>query len=375
VRAQRDARFVGVDKALGEFTRPLLVLPAVSVLPTPAAMAWPTADAETREITIEVRAEAPATGTLRLEVPAGWRVEPREAPLDFELPGESRSVPFRVTPEGAGEGVHVLEGVVELDDGRTYREGVTVIDYPHIEPTAMFRPAETRVTVLPVRVADGLRVGYIQGPGDDGAEALRQMGVQVELLGPERVRAGDFGGLTTLVLGIRVYETRPDVAAANRQILEFARAGGTVIVQYNKQEYADGGFAPHPIEMARRAARVTDPDSPVELLDPDSPLFHRPNRITAADFEGWEQERGIYFLESWDPAFRPQLALTDPGEEPQLGSLVVAPVGDGVYVYTGLAFFRQFSAGVPGAFRLFANLVSLDPSLWRAHLAGAEALP
>jgi hypothetical protein len=172
-----------------------------------------------------------------------------------------------------------------------------------------------------------------------------------------------------------VYETRPDVAAANDALLDFARAGGTVVVQYNKHEYPAGGFAPYPVEMGRRAPRVTDESSPVEFVDPESPVLNWPNRIEPGDFDGWVQERGLYFLSEWDERFRPQLAFTDPGEAPALGSLVVAPVGEGVYVYTGISFFRQFPAGVMGAYRLFANLVSLDGERWREHLERIDAAP
>jgi hypothetical protein len=370
---EREARFVGVDKALGEFSEAVLVVPAVSVAVAPAAMAWPAGLQETRELTVELRGEARVRGALRIEAPAGWRVEPASIPFAFESRGQSRSVAFRVTPAGAGEGRHRFRAVATLEDGRAYDEGYTLIDYPHIERTAFFEPAAGEITVVPLRVAEGLRVGYVMGSGDDGVLALRQMGVEVETLGPERVRAGDFAGLDALVLGIRTYETRPDVVAANEQILDFARRGGTVVVQYNKNEYPDGGFAPYPISMGRRAPRVTDETSPVELVDAGSPALTEPNRLGPADFDGWVQERGLYFLSEWDERFRPQLALRDPGEEPELGSVLVAPVGEGVYVYTGLSFFRQFPAGVAGAYRLFANLVSLDAGAWRRHVGETPA--
>jgi hypothetical protein len=215
-----------------------------------------------------------------------------------------------------------------------------------------------------VQVAAGLRVGYVMGSGDGGVDALRQMGVQVEELGPERLMAGDFDDLDVIVLGVRVYETRPDAAAANATLLDFADGGGVLVVQYNKYEYPQGGFAPYPVEMARPHDRVTDEASPARLMDPDSPVFRQLNRIGPEDFDGWVQERGLYFLSRWDPRYSAPLALQDPGEEPKLGSLAVARVGEGLYIYTGLAFFRQFPAGVPGAYRLFANLVSQDPADW-----------
>ena len=159
---------------------------------------------------------------------------------------------------------------------------------------------------------------------------------------------------------------RPDLAAANATLLDWVRSGGVLIVQYNKYELPEGGFAPYPVAMAQPHGRVTDEASEVALLDPDSPALRRPNRITTADFEGWVQERGLYFLSEWDKRYAPLLAVADEGERPQKGSLLVARAGDGLWVYTGLSFFRQLPAGVPGAYRLFANLLSLDPDEWPA---------
>ncbi|MDE2875559.1 MAG: hypothetical protein OXQ93_08970 [Gemmatimonadota bacterium] len=229
----------------------------------------------------------------------------------------------------------------------------------------MVREAAVRISVVPVTADTGLRVGYIMGSGDDGAAVLRQIGMDVDELGPEVVRTGDFAGYDVLVFGIRAYETRPDLVAANEAVLDFARAGGTVIVQYNKYEFPAGGFAPYPVTISRPHDRVTDETAPVTLLAPDSPVFAGPNRIGDADFEGWVQERGLYFLGEWDERYTPVMEMADPGEEPKRGGLLVGPVGDGLYVYTGLAFFRQFPAGVAGAYRLFANLVSLRAGEWR----------
>ena len=252
-----------------------------------------------------------------------------------------------------------MEALVRSSKDLVYREGVTLVDYPHVSRAALFSRASTRVSVVPVSVEPGLRVGYVMGSGDLGAEALTQMGVAVRMLGPDAVRAGAFQGLDVVVLGIRAYETRADLVAANGKLLDFARAGGTVIVQYNKYEYPQGGFAPYPVSISRPHDRVSDETVPVRILEPDHPLFNYPNRITESDFEGWAQERGLYFLREWDERYTPLLEMSDPGEEAKRGGLVVAPLGEGLYVYTGLAFFRQFPEGVPGAFRLFANLVSL----------------
>ncbi len=171
-----------------------------------------------------------------------------------------------------------------------------------------------------------------------------------------------------LVIGVRAYETREDVLAANQQILDFAREGGTVVLQYQQYQFARGGYAPYSMSMGqgRSAPRVSDETAPVTLLAPDAPVFTTPNRIGEEDFRGWSQERGLYFWAEWDDAYTPLLEMNDPGEPPRRGSLLVAEVGDGLYVYAALSFFRQWSTGVPGAYRLFANLVSLEADTWRA---------
>ena len=369
-----DAEYVGVNGALGEFREPVLATPAVSVAIEPAVMVWPEGSGESRPVTVLLKNEAASgsSGDLALEVPDGWEVGPARVAFDFQGEGESRGFTFEVNPVGTpAPGEHVFRAVATRDDGVSFDERVDVIDYPHVERTLYLGPAEVRATVFPVRVREGIRVGYVMGSGDDGLEALRQLGVAVEEVGPDRIREGDFSGYDVLVLGIRVYETRPDVAAVNDQILAFAEAGGTVIVQYNRYGYPQGGFAPYPVSMGggRGAPRVTDENSPFSFLDRESPVLTSPNRIVEADFEGWVQERGLYFLSEWDDRYTPLLAFSDPGEEPARGSLLVAPVGQGIYAYAALAFFRQLPAGVPGAHRLFANLVSLTAEDWNAYHA------
>ena len=369
-----DAEYVGVNGALGEFRQPVLATPALSVAIEPGAMAWPEGSLESRPVTVILQSESASgsSGALSFEVPEGWEVTPSSLRFDLRGEGASRGFTFEVRPLAAvGAGEHVFRAVATRDDGVRFDERVEVIDYPHVERTLYLRPAEVRAAVFPVRMREGIRVGYVMGSGDDGLEALRQLGAAVEEVGPDRVREGDFSGYDVLVLGIRVYETRPDVAAVNDRILAFAEAGGTVIVQYNKYEYPLGGFAPYPVSMGsgRGAPRVTDENSPFVLLDPESPVFSSPNRIVETDFEGWVQERGLYFLAEWDDRFTPLLEFNDPDEEPTRGSLLVAPVGRGLYAYVALAFFRQLPAGVPGAHRLFANLVSLTAEDWNAYQA------
>ncbi len=366
-------RYVGVDQALGEYSDPVLVAPPVSVAVSPDALAWPRERDEPTTVTVGLRNLAPEAreGTVRLDAPDGWRVSPARHEFRLDEEGAERSVAFRVEPATMpSPGDHRFRAVAELADGTRHDRTVDVVDYEHIERTLWITPAETRLTVVPVRVAEGLRVGYVMGTGDAGPEALEQMGARVTLLGPEAVRSGDFDGFDVLVMGVRAYETRDDVLAANEQILDFAREGGTVVLQYQQYQFARGGYAPFPMEMGRPAPRVSDETADVTLLAPDAPVFTTPNRITAEDFRGWSQERGLYFWGGWDDAYTPLLEMNDPGEPPRRGSLLVAEVGDGLFVYAALSFFRQWPTGVVGAYRLFANLVSLDADAWEEWKEG-----
>jgi LmbE family N-acetylglucosaminyl deacetylase len=364
IRVERDAYFVMVDKSIGELRQPLLVVPPVAVTAEPHVAVIPAADSAPRSYTVTVSSAAAAaiSGTLRLDAPFGWKVEPAAAPLTLRRRGETLTTRFTVTPPPGATGEALLRAHVETQRGNFHR-GYTVIDYPHTRPHALYRDATIRVASFPVSIAANLRVGYIEGAGDDGAHALRQLGATVDQLDAAALANADLSVYDAIVAGIRAYEVRADLLAHNQRLLDYARAGGTFIVQYNKYELVDdGGFMPYTATMARPHGRVTDHRAPVTLLAPDHPLLTGPNRITAADFDGWVQERGLYFLDSFDARYTPIVAMADPGQQPLHGGLVAARLGDGWYVYTGLALFRQLPEAVPGAYRLLANLVSLGRS-------------
>ena len=370
-----EAPYVGVAQAFGEFREPVLVVPAVSVELDEGSMAWARGDLAPRQIAVRLRgyAQAGARGSVQLEAPAGWRVEPASVPFQVATPGALTSALFRVTPsapggEAAPQGRVVLRAVASGEDGRRWDRTVELIDYPHIRRVAYLTPAQVAISRIDIFVPR-VRVGYIMGTGDDGYAALRQLGVDAELLTPQRVSAGDFAGFDAIVVGVRAYEVRPDLLAANARLLDFARAGGTVIVQYQQYQYARGGYAPFPVEISSPHDRVTDEEAPVTMLEPESPVLSSPNRIGPEDWAGWVHERGLYFLGSWDETFVPVLEMNDPSEAPLRGSLLVAPLGEGVYVYTALAFFRQFPVGVPGAYRLLMNLIALEGADWNRYLA------
>jgi LmbE family N-acetylglucosaminyl deacetylase len=359
----QEVTYRGVDLRSGEYRRPLRAVPAVSLLMEPELTVMTAGDTApaTRRITVRVMSEAtePISGTLRISAPSGWRVEPADVPISWSAGGGERAVDVTVTPpRGVGAGDFVVSASFS-SGGVVFDRGYTLIDYPHISPRPLYRPARTAVHVIDVRLPPGLRVGYVAGAGEGTPAVLEQLGVSVRMLGADELATADLGGFDAIVTGIRAYEVRPDLVAHNQRLLDYARNGGTVVVQYNKYEYLEPGIAPFPVQMARPHDRITDASAPVTLLEPQHPALSWPNRITASDFEGWVQERGLYHLRSWDDRFTPLLAMADPGEEPQHGSLLVAGYGEGIYVYTGLAFFRQLPAGVHGAYRLFANLISL----------------
>jgi LmbE family N-acetylglucosaminyl deacetylase len=380
VEREGEAAFVEIDKGLGERRRPVLVVPAIAVAVQPTFAVVPLATGPVdngaratpgpagrerripREIVVQLSSEAPGplAGTARLEAPAGWLVEPATTAVRFDRTGETRELRFTLrAPTSPVQGEYPVRAVFEATDGRRYDRGYTVIDYPHTRPQPLYRDAVTNVSVFPVAIASGLRIGYIEGAGDDGAEALRQLGATVTLLDSRALAQDDLDRFHTIVLGIRAYEVRQDLIAHNHRLLAYAQNGGTVIAQYNKYEYIDGKFSPYPLTMSRPHGRVTDENAPVRLLDAAHPAMAWPNRITEADFTGWSQERGLYFADTWDDRYTPLLEMADPGEDSLRGGLLVARTGQGWYAYTGLALFRQLPEGVAGAYRLLANLVSL----------------
>jgi hypothetical protein len=284
-------------------------------------------------------------------LPAGWQSDPALQEVDL-APGQTRDIVFKVTPGPVGS--PVLAEFVAGD--RTFTRGMTVIDHPHIPILTVFPQAGARVLRLELEKA-GDTIGYVMGPGDDVPEALSQAGYRVTLLGDQELAAGDLSGYDAIVTGVRAYNSRDALKQHSRRLVDYVADGGTLVVQYNTADRTlQPDFAPYPLELGRD--RVTVEGAPIERLDPTSPLLNWPNRIDDRDFEGWVQERGLYFASKWGPEYRTVLASADPGEESAAGGLLWARHGKGIFIYTGYAFFRQLPAGVPGAYRLFVNLVS-----------------
>ncbi len=358
---EAEATFREVDPRQGELRRPVLVVPIVSVVLDRAATILPTNGGTPRPLRYRAHlaAEGARGGRLRIVAPAGWRAEPAETAMALRA-GERRDVEVTLhAPSGIAAGDYPVTAVFETDDGPRLDRGVQVVDYPHVRARPLYHAAASRVRAFDVRVPANLRVAYIVGAGEEGPGVLAQLGIVPDLLDEAALASGDLSRYDVIVAGSRAYEVRPDLATHNARLLEYVRGGGTMIVQYNKYELVEGRFTPYPITMGRPHDRVTDENAPVRILDPAHPVFTTPNRIGEADFRGWVQERGLYFARTWDDAYTPLLEMADPGEQPLRGGMLIAKHGQGTYVYTGVAFFRQLPEGVPGAWRLFANLLAL----------------
>jgi LmbE family N-acetylglucosaminyl deacetylase len=358
VTLTREVTVRDQDQMVGEVRRPLRVTPRVEVMLEPDTVFWPTGDSLPRRYQVTVRHHAADTtrGTVRLLLD-GWATPPPQT-LVLTRDDETETLSFvvRRPPAARQSDIRVRAEVADAD-GRTYREGATTIAYPHIRPTAWVRPAEGRIRVAPGVLPTARRIGYVRGASDRVPEALRRAGLALDLLDRPALERGDLAAYDVIVVGSRAYETDSALIAANGRVLEWVRGGGHLVVQYQQYPYIRGGFAPYRLEIAQPHDRVTDESSPVTVLVPGHPLLRRPNRIGPGDWDGWPQERGLYFAGAWDAAWRPLLELADPGRAPVRGGLLVASVGKGTYIYTGLSFFRALPAGVPGAFRLFFNLL------------------
>ena len=341
-----------------KWSMPLAVVPPFSVEALPATQIMLAGANPSAQLSVGVRTTADrGNGVVHPEAPKGWATEPQSADVSFTGPGQ-KSVAFKELPDGAKEGRYEVHALLNAD-GRDYSDGYALVTRPDLGGFFYYQPALQRASIVNVKVAQGLKIGYIMGAGDDIPDVLRELGLNVTMLSPGGIASGDLGGYGTIVLGIRAYDTRDDLKKNNQRLLDYAKDGGTLLVQYNTSpsDFNDGHYTPYPAQLSRD--RVTVEQAPVTILDPQNPVFHYPNPITEHDFDGWVQERGLYFMDQWDSHFTPLLACNDPGEQPQKGGLLLAQYGKGYYIYNGYAFFRQLPFGVPGAIRLYVNLLSV----------------
>jgi hypothetical protein len=353
-----------VDESGGRYRTPLAVAPAFSLSLEPGEQVLRVQDG--REITVKVGVSSNLSGaqdgTLQLELPTGWRSEPDRLTVALAKHGDKQDFSFKVLPNGLHEGRVEIHAVLDAG-GKRYSEGYTLVTREDLGAAYYYQPAAQRVSIMDVKVPKDLKVGYVMGAGDEIPAVLEQIGMNVTMIPAEKLASADLSQFQTIVLGIRAYDTQKDVIANNKRLLDYVQAGGRLVVQYNTLGYTaaagdfnSGKFTPYPVTLGR--ARVSVEEAPVTILEPSNEVFHYPNEITARDFDGWVQERGLYFMSLWDPQFTPLLESHDPQEGEQKGGLLLAHSGKGTYIYTGYAFFRQLPAGVPGAVRLFVNLVS-----------------
>lgn len=358
-----------VDRVAGERIRPVYITPVASVIPKVNNLI-----ARGGKQVIEVEVEAltdSLTGQLNVTLPEGWGTTKDIKRVHIAQRNERQTFTFQLIPmDNAKGGAVKFEFVGPKGKAdRTLHE----IDYPHIMPQVYYTPAEVKLVPLdPAKVGQGVKttaktVGYIKGAGDDVPQALEQLGVTVEMIDPALITAESLKKFDAIVTGIRAYNTAKELKQAHPLLMKYVEDGGTLVIQYNTTpRFSVSGVAdfvidpatlgPYPLKITRD--RVTVEEAPPTFLDPKHPLLNTPNKITTADFEGWVQERGLYFLGDLDPHYTPLIAWNDPGEQPLNGGLVTCDYGKGRYVYTGISFFRQLPAGVPGAYRLFANLIS-----------------
>ena len=363
VVVSRPVQYRYADAVRGELRRDVNVVPRVAVgLDTPLLVV--PLGTTTNQQKLVVRAtnfsSTPVSGTLRLRLPQGWTSTPTEAPFTLKANGDKTSTPFVVSAPARRTAGRLEIAAEATAGGSTFSRDVQVVSYPHIQTHRLYWPATTTAQVFDLKVAP-VKVGYIMGSGDEVAEAIRRMGVDVTMIDGDMLATGDLSRFDTIVVGIRASEANADFVANNGRLLDYVQRGGTMIVQYQQQEYANKMLPPFPATPPTNAnPRVTVEDAPVKILVPTHPAFNFPNRITDADFSGWVQERNAYAFSTFDSRYVPLLECADPGEPPVRGAEVYADLGKGRYVYTAYSWFRQLPAGVPGAYRQFANLISLS---------------
>jgi LmbE family N-acetylglucosaminyl deacetylase len=369
VPVQATARAQAGDPMRGADFPEFQIVPGLSLTLEPQLRIAPvSAAAMTYEFRISVlnNRKGAAKGTLRLASDVGWRIQPAEIPFAMSRKGETFTASFTVqVPAGARSGDHAVEAIATLD-GREFRRGYRTISYPGNWTRHLYRPAGSTIRIFRIKVAANLTAGYVPGAGDEIPAALEELGVKVHSLSAADLAFGNLSRFHVIVTGIRAYNVNEDLRANNRRLLDYVMQGGTLIVQYVRpmersmrgSSGASFPFGPYPMSVSE-SDRITVEDSPVIMLDAAHPLLNLPNKISEADFQGWVQERGLYFMSSWDSRFKALLSGNDPGEEPKNGGMLYARYGKGHFIYTGYSWFRQLPAGIPGAFRILANMISL----------------
>ncbi len=355
IRFTQPVVFKKNDPVEGEVYRPFVVTPPVHINFEQNVVIF--ANGEPKEIPVEVIAgKKNVQGILGLDLPDNWGIEPKSFEIELGEKGESRLCQFRIRPPDEQQ-VAEVKAKFKLKDGNQYSQGLVTINYDHIPYQVLFPEASARLVKLDI-VKNGESIGYIMGAGDDIPSSLEQIGYQVDLLTKEDISVEKLRQYDAIILGIRAYNTVDWLKFEQTKLLDYVKEGGTLIVQYNtSHRLVTPNIAPYDLKLSR--GRVSDETANMRILKPNHPILNTPNKITAADFEDWVQERGLYFPGEWDENFEAILSSNDPGEDPRDGGLLVAKYGEGHYIYSGYSWFRELPAGVPGAYRIFTNMISV----------------
>jgi LmbE family N-acetylglucosaminyl deacetylase len=343
---------------IGPVLQPLIIAPAISLLVTPQAGIVPLNDGGfDLSIKLHSSVKGPAKGTVQLDLPKGWTSTPSVADFATAREGDDQNLSFHVQPSTVEARPYSITAVATYD-GKRYTEGFETVGYAGLRPYPFYRSATFRTTGVDVKTAPNLKVAYVMGTGDDVAMSLAYLGIHPTMLSSQDLASGHLSQYDAIILGIRAYAARPELKTFNSRLLDYVHGGGTVIVQYQTQEF-DHNYGPYPLTLSGDPEKVVEEDCKVQILQLNDPALSWPNRITTADFNGWVEERGHGFMRQWDSHYIAPTEMHDAGQDPQKGGLLYARYGKGYYVYMAYAFFRQMPDGVPGSFRIMANLISL----------------
>lgn len=346
------------DPEAGPVYRPLEIVPEISV--KLQEKVYVLRNERPTKVSVTVKAlSANQSGKVSLSVPKGWKISPSFHEFSIDYKGADQNVEFELTPP-SGQSQFTMKPVV-VANGNEYRKELIQIDYDHIPYQSIMMAAESKMVKLDIKTTGG-RIAYIEGSGDAIPKSLEQIGYTVDIIPLQEVSRDRLKGYSALVMGIRAYNKLDDIRFKQQILMDYVKDGGNMIVQYNtNRRLKVDNIGPFPIQLSRD--RVTVEEAPIEILEPNHPVLNYPNKITQKDFDGWVQERGLYFANEWSEEYKAILSSNDPGEPARKGGLLVAPHGDGHFIYTGYSWFRQLPAGVPGAYRIFANMVSLNQNI------------
>jgi len=356
IQLDRQLVYKYTDPAKGEIYQPVQIAPPVTANIQDNVYIFNSQQPQTVQVKLEAF-EKIGSGTVSLDAPPGWKISPERVQFTNKNKGDEWEQDFTITPSGNKTQTGILEATITHDrDNAAYKAGILSIHYNHIPNITLFPAAQAKLVQLDLKIA-GKKIGYINGAGDLVPEALKQVGYEVHQLSENEILNGDLSGYDAIIVGVRAYNVDPRLVIEQPKLMEYVKNGGNLLVQYNNSNgLVTKNIGPYPFKVVNE--RVTDENAKITIIDPNNPVLNYPNKITPADFDGWVQERGLYFTKDADPQYQKVLKMGDPGESSKDGALITTQYGKGRFIYTSLAFFRQLPAGVPGAYRLFINMIN-----------------